>query len=209
MKLIFLGPPGAGKGTTAALASTKLGVPHISTGDLFRAAVKAGTRLGLQVRDVLASGGLVPDGLTISLVRERFAEPDTVSGWILDGFPRTIAQAEALRSIAVVDRAVNFDVPDSVLLVRLTGRRVCRSCGKIYHIATMPSAKPGICDSCSGELYTRADDKEETIRNRLEHYRIQTEPLIGWYEKAGLLLTIEGQGSPDEVYGRFSSALGL
>jgi len=208
MKLIFLGPPGAGKGTIADLAVKALGLPHISTGDLFRAAVKDETPLGLKVKGILASGGLVPDDVTIALVRERLAAPDARSGWILDGFPRTIPQAEALEGIAPADKVVNFDVADEVVIGRLSTRRVCRGCGKIYNVRTMPPKKEGVCDSCGGEVYTRDDDKESSIKTRLENYRRQTAPLIEWYGKRGKLLTIDGVGAPGEVLGRFERAIG-
>jgi adenylate kinase len=207
MKLIFLGPPGAGKGTIADLAMGDLGLPHISTGDLFRAAVKAGTPLGLKVKDIMGAGGLVPDDLTIALVRERLAEKDAARGWILDGFPRTIPQAEALEALAPAERVVNFEVADEVVLGRLTGRRTCRGCGKIYHVKNMPPKKEGICDLDGGELYVRDDDKEGAIRVRLDTYRRQTAPLIDWYGGRGKLLTIDGVGAPDLVLSRFKAAM--
>jgi len=209
MKLIFLGPPGAGKGTLADLAVDELKLPHISTGDLFRAAVKDGTPLGLKVKDILASGGLVPDDLTIALVRERLAQPDAARGWILDGFPRTIPQAEALEALEPADKAVNFDVPDNIVVERLSTRRVCRACGKIYNVKGMPPKKEGVCDVCGGEVYTRDDDKESSIRTRLENYRKQTEPLIAWFGGRGKLVTIDGTGGPSAVLERFRKALGL
>lgn len=208
MKLIFLGPPGAGKGTLADLAVADLKLPHISTGDLFRAAVKNETPLGLKVKDILASGGLVPDDVTIALVKERLSAEDAKKGWILDGFPRTIAQAEALEGIAAVDKVVNFEVADEVVVGRLSTRRVCRACGKTYNTKTMPTKKEGVCDACGGEVYTRDDDKESAIRTRLENYRKQTEPLIGWYRERGKLLTIDGVGEPKAVYARFNKVLG-
>ncbi len=207
MKLIFLGPPGAGKGTLADLAVEKLKIPHISTGDLFRAAVKEGTALGVKVQGILASGGLVPDELTIALVRERLAAPDARSGWILDGFPRTIPQAEALESFAPADQVVNFEVADDVVVARLSTRRVCRACGKIYNIRSMPPKVAGLCDACGGEVYTRDDDQESAIRTRLETYRRQTEPLIAWYGARGRLVTIDGVGEPSLVLERFDAAL--
>ena len=207
MKLIFLGPPGAGKGTIADLAVEKLGLPHISTGDLFRAAVKNGTPLGLKVKDIMASGGLVPDELTIALVQERLAQKDAAKGWILDGFPRTIPQADALDKIAAADVAVNFEVADGIVVGRLSGRRVCRTCGKTYHVQNMPPKKEGICDVDGGELYIRDDDKEAAIKVRLETYRKSTAPLIDWYGKKGKLLTIDGVGAPADVLGRFQKAL--
>jgi adenylate kinase len=208
MKLIFLGPPGAGKGTISDLAVEKLGLPHISTGDLFRAAVKNGTPLGLKVKDIMASGGLVPDELTIALVEERLAQKDCAKGWILDGFPRTIPQAEALEKIAGVDTVVNFDVADAIVVDRLSGRRMCKTCGKIYHVKNMPPKKEGLCDVDGGALYTRDDDKETSIKVRLETYRTQTAPLIDWYGKKGKLLTIDGVGAPAEVLSRFEKAIG-
>ena len=207
MKLIFLGPPGAGKGTIADLAVEKLGLPHISTGDLFRAAVKNGTPLGLKVKDIMASGGLVPDELTIELVKERLSQKDAAKGWILDGFPRTIPQAEALEKIAAVDSVVNFEVADAIVVDRLSGRRVCKTCGKIYHVKNMPPKKEGVCDVEGGALYIRDDDKEAAIKVRLETYRKSTEPLIDWYGKKGKLLTIDGVGAPAEVLGRFQKAI--
>ena len=208
MKMVFLGPPGAGKGTLAAMASSKKGLPHISTGDLFRAAVKNETELGKQVKNILAEGRLVPDDLTIALVVERLALPDAAHGWILDGFPRTIGQAEALQSIDAVELVVNFDVRDEIILFRLMGRRVCKSCGKIYHTMTMPPKREGICDVCGGQLYTRPDDSEESIKTRLAAYREQTEPLIDWYGQLGILVTIDGSGAPEIVYKRFMEVAG-
>jgi adenylate kinase len=207
MKLIFLGPPGAGKGTISDLAVDKLGLPHISTGDLFRAAVKNGTPLGLKVKDIMASGGLVPDELTIELVKERLSRPDVSKGWILDGFPRTIPQAEALEKIASVDSVVNFEVADEIVVGRLSGRRMCKTCGKIYHVKNMPPKKEGVCDADGGPLYIRDDDKEDAIKVRLETYRKSTAPLIDWYGKKGKLLTIDGVGAPAEVLGRFEKAI--
>ena len=209
MKMVFLGPPGAGKGTLAAMASKNLGLPHISTGDLFRAAIKNETGLGKTVKSILAEGRLVPDDLTIALVKERLSMADTGKGWILDGFPRTIAQAEALQSLAPVDIVVNFEVKDELILYRLTGRRVCRNCGKIYHIATMAPDREGVCDVCGGELYVRSDDREEAIKTRLEAYRDQTEPLIEWYGKLGLLVAVDGSGSPQSVYEKFAEVAKL
>jgi len=206
MKLIFLGPPGAGKGTIADLAMNELKLPHISTGDLFRAAVKNETPLGLKVKGIMASGGLVSDDITIALVKERLAEKDAATGWILDGFPRTIPQAEALEALAAADMAVNFDVADDVVVGRLSGRRVCRTCGKIYHVKNMPPKKAGLCDLDGGELYTRDDDQEAAIKVRLDTYRKQTAPLIEWYGKKGKLITIDGVGEPRAVLERFKKA---
>jgi len=207
MKMVFLGPPGAGKGTLAAMASKNMGLPHISTGDLFRSAIKNETDLGKKVKGILAEGKLVPDDLTIAIIRERLGSEDAKKGWILDGFPRTTAQAEALETIAPVELVVNFDVPDLTILFRLTGRSICKDCGKIYHVSTMPPAAAGVCDTCGGPLYVRPDDREEAIRTRLNAYREQTEPLIAWYGGRGKLVTIDGSGSPDTVYARFLEAI--
>lgn len=207
MKMVFLGPPGAGKGTLSAMASARLGLPHISTGDLFRAAIKNGTELGKKVKDIIALGNLVPDDLTIALVAERLGRPDAARGWILDGFPRTTAQAEALQEADPVDLVVDFDVKDDLILFRLTGRRICPQCGKIYHIVTMPPAKDSLCDHCGTPLHTRPDDREEAIRVRLSAYREQTEPLISWYGTRKLLVSIDGSGAPELVYSRFEAAI--
>ncbi|HWP68787.1 MAG TPA: nucleoside monophosphate kinase, partial [Rectinemataceae bacterium] len=182
-------------------------LPHISTGDLFRAAIKNETELGKTVKSILAEGRLVPDDLTIALVKERLSLADAGKGWILDGFPRTVAQAEALQSLSPVDIVVNFEVKDELILFRLTGRRVCRNCGKIYHIATMAPKREGVCDVCGGELYVRSDDQEASIKTRLEAYREQTEPLIDWYAKLGRLVTIDGSGSPQSVYEKFAEVV--
>lgn len=207
MNMIFLGPPGAGKGTLAAMASKSEKLPHISTGDLFRAAIKDETELGKKVKGILAEGRLVPDDLTIALVEDRLSRADARGGWILDGFPRTIGQAEALQAIAAVDLAVNFDVSDATILARLSGRRLCKSCGRIYHVRTMPPAKEGLCDACGGVLYVRPDDREESIRTRLEAYRQETAPLIDWYGALGRLVTIDASGSPEAVYAAFAEAV--
>lgn len=207
MKMIFLGPPGAGKGTLADLAVELLKIPHISTGDLFRAAVKEGSPLGLKVKDILASGGLVPDALTIEIVRERLGKVDCQKGWILDGFPRTIPQAEALEALEPADRAVNFHVADEVVIGRLSTRRVCRACGKIYNVRNMRPKVEGVCDACGGEVYTRDDDKESSIKTRLDNYNKQTAPLIDWFGAKGKLVTIDGVGEPSLVLERFKAAL--
>ena len=208
MKLIFLGPPGAGKGTIARMASERLGIPQISTGDIFRTAVKEKTELGLKVQSILASGALVPDELTIAIVKERLSWPDVRQSYILDGFPRTIAQAEALASFSKPDSVVDFEVDDGLILFRLTGRRVCRTCGAIYHIVTRPSATEGICDLCGGELYTRNDDREETVKIRLEAYHKESEALIEYYSSQGILMVIDGSPDPETVYDTFISKIG-
>jgi len=191
VKLIFLGAPGAGKGTIAGLVSRDHGIPQVSTGDLFRAAVKNSTALGLQVKGIMERGELVPDELTVALVRERLEQPDTAAGYILDGFPRTVPQAQALEGFQRIEAVINFQCPDEVVVRRLSGRRICRSCGAIYHVETLPSRREGLCDRCGGELYTRDDDRADSIRNRLRVYREQTEPLIGFYRQRGLLRDID------------------
>jgi len=209
MKLIFLGPPGAGKGTLAARAVELLKVPHISTGNIFRAAIAAKSPLGLKVKEILDSGRLVDDDTTIGLVRERLAQGDAQSGYILDGFPRTIPQAQALSEFSTVDKVVNFDIPDSGVLERLGGRRVCRSCNYNFHAVFNPPKKEGICDHCGGEVYIREDDRPEAIQKRLEIYRAQTAPLIDFYRKKGLLIDIDAAPLVDVVVEKFKQCLGI
>lgn len=200
MKFVFFGAPGAGKGTMAAKAAESFGLPHISTGAIFRGAMRDGSELGLKVKAVIESGGLVSDELTVSLVRERLAMADVAPGWLLDGFPRTIAQAEALVSFCPEDYVINLEVSDAKVLERLSGRRMCRSCGRSFHTVFMPSARPGICDDCGGELYIRNDDSVESVSTRLENYRRQTAPLEAYYRERGTLVTIDGEGKADEVW---------
>jgi adenylate kinase len=209
MKLIFLGPPGAGKGTLAVRAVDLLKVPQISTGSIFRAAVAAQSPLGLKVKAIMDAGKLVDDETTIALVKERLAMDDVKKGYILDGFPRTIPQAEALATFSEVDKVVNFDIPDSGVLERLGGRRVCRQCGYNFHAVFNKPAKEGICDHCGGEVYIREDDKPEAIKKRLEVYREQTAPLIDFYRKKGLLIDVDARPLVDEVIVNFKKALGL
>ena len=209
MKLIFLGPPGAGKGTLAAKAVEILKVPHISTGNIFRAAIAAASPLGLKVKGILDSGGLVDDETTIGLVKERLAEKDSQNGYILDGFPRTIPQAEALAGFSSVDQVVNFDIPDTSVVERLGGRRTCRGCGANFHVVFGKPKKDMICDHCGGELYIRDDDKEEAIKKRLEVYREQTAPLIDYYRKKGLLTDIDARPAVETVVDNFRKCLGL
>ncbi|MDR3356822.1 MAG: adenylate kinase [Spirochaetaceae bacterium] len=195
MKLVFLGPPGAGKGTIAVRITGILNAPHVSTGNIFREAIAAASPLGLKVKAVIDEGRLVDDGATIELVRKRLAQDDVKDSYILDGFPRTIAQAEALAGFSVVDRVINFDAPDSVVIERLSGRLVCRKCGFNWHKTFNPPEKDGVCGKCGGEIYTREDDRAEAVKKRLDVYREQTATLIEYYRKQGLLADIDA--SPD------------
>jgi adenylate kinase len=204
MYILLMGPPGAGKGTQAAMLVDKFGIPHISTGDMFRAAVKEGTELGKQAKACMDAGQLVPDSVTIGIVKERLAKPDCKKGFILDGFPRTLEQANALDATLgelqiKLDRVVNISVPAENLISRATGRRICRSCGATYHVAFNPTAKEGICDKCSGETYQRDDDSEATMTKRLTVYSSQTKPLIQYYQDNGLYTEIDGRQSIDKV----------
>jgi len=197
MKLIFLGPPGAGKGTQATGVSTKLNVPHISTGDMFRSAIKNETKTGLEAKSYMDKGQLVPDSVVIDMVRERLAMDDCENGYLLDGFPRTVDQAEALETICSPDAVVNIAVADEKLLDRLTGRRVCGKCQGTFHISKLADEK--VCPVCGGELIHRDDDKPETIKKRLQVYHDQTAPLIGYYTGNGKLKTVDGDNRPEEV----------
>ena len=206
MKLIFLGPPGAGKGTQAAGVSAHLHVPHISTGDMFRAAIANETPTGLEAKRYIDLGQLVPDSVVIDMVRERLSESDCAGGYLLDGFPRTVEQAEALDKICAPDAVVDIDVPDERLLARLTGRRVCRKCSGTFHITKL--ADQNVCPVCGGEVYQRDDDKPATISNRLKVYHEQTAPLIGYYSEQGKLrridvaslATVDGDSRPEDVF---------
>ena len=189
MKLIFLGPPGAGKGTQATGVSSHLRVPHISTGDMFRAAIKNETPTGIEAKRYMDDGQLVPDSVVVDMVRERLAMPDCENGYLLDGFPRTVEQARALDEIATPDAVVDIDVPDERLLARLTGRRVCSKCNGTFHVSKVADEK--VCPVCGGELYQRDDDKPATISNRLGVYHEQTAPLIGYYAGLGKLKRID------------------
>ncbi|MEA5032894.1 MAG: adenylate kinase [Sphaerochaeta sp.] len=208
MNLVFLGPPGAGKGTIAAIAKEKLGVPHISTGDLFRAAIKNETELGKQVKSILASGELVPDSVTVEMVRERFLDKDTKDGFILDGFPRTISQADSLADMKQIDHVVNFLLDREEIVKRLSGRRMCKSTGKIYHVLYNPPKVEGIDDETGEPLIQRDDDKEDAILNRLEVYDRQTAPLISYYKEKGMLRDIDAKGSPEAVLAQMLAAIG-
>jgi len=193
MKLIFLGPPGAGKGTQAAIVSKKLGIPSISTGDMLRAAVKEGTKVGLEAKSFMDAGKLVPDAVIIGIVDERLAKPDCAKGYILDGVPRTLAQAEALEKAGIsFDHVISLEVRDEAIVERMSGRRVCAKCGTPFHVVNNPPKAEGVCDACGGELIQRADDKAETVRHRLEVYHEETEPLKSFYEARGVLDLVPG-----------------
>jgi adenylate kinase len=207
MKLIFLGPPGAGKGTLADKAVDFLKLPHISTGAIFRSAIAAQSPLGLKVKAIIDAGKLVDDETTIALVREYLSKDEVKNGYILDGFPRTIPQAEALAGFSAVDKVVNFDLPDSLILERLGGRRVCRKCGHNFHVIFDKSKEEGLCDHCGGEVYTRDDDKAEAIQKGVEVYRSQTAPLIDYYRGKGLLVDVDARPSVDKVVENFKQAL--
>lgn len=197
MRIILLGPPGAGKGTQAKAITDHFGLPQISTGDILRSAVREGTPMGVRAKTFMDSGALVPDEVVVGIVCERLQQEDCSSGFILDGFPRTVTQAEALReTLSRLDyplqAVISLEVDEEALVERLTGRRTCRSCGMGYHVKFSPSQQPGICDVCGSELFQREDDREETIRHRLSVYREQTAPLIGYYGEQGLLFTVDG-----------------
>lgn len=209
MKLIFLGPPGAGKGTLAGLVGKALAIPQVSTGDIFRDAIKRETELGLKVKAIVSRGDLVPDELTVGLVKERLAKPDAASGYILDGFPRTIPQAEALETFQKIDAVINFNVTDQEVLRRLSGRRTCKSCGAIYHVDNMPPKKEGVCDKCGGPLYIRDDDSVTSITNRLNVYKKQTEPLIDFYKKKKLLKDVVSNTTPEDTFSQLKKVLKL
>ncbi|MDL1871163.1 adenylate kinase [Deltaproteobacteria bacterium PRO3] len=210
MNLILLGAPGAGKGTQSKLLQEKWNIPQISTGDMLRAAKQAKTPLGLKAETFMNAGKLVPDEVVIGLIRERLAAPDTARGFILDGFPRTVAQAEALGDLLKdlnrrLDAVVNLEVPEAELVERLTGRWTCSNCGTGFHLRFSPPRQAGVCDRCGGSLIQREDDQEATIRRRLKVYLEQTAPLVAYYEKAGLLRGASGIGSTEEVFARLSS----
>jgi adenylate kinase len=212
MNLVMLGPPGAGKGTQAALLAEKLGVPHVATGDLFREALKNETDLGLTAKSYMERGELVPDEVTVAMVRERLQKPDSESGVILDGFPRTIEQAEALEDLLdeqgeAIDAAVFIDAAEDELVRRLSSRWTCRNCQAVYNVISNPPHQEGKCDICGGELYQRADDVPETVRNRIRVYRRQTSPLVDYYQDQGLLITIKSEGGIERVQQKIQEAL--
>ncbi|APH06644.1 adenylate kinase [Bacillus weihaiensis] len=213
MNLVLMGLPGAGKGTQAERIVEKYDIPHISTGDMFRAAMKEETELGLQAKSFIDKGELVPDEVTIGIVRERLGKNDCQKGFLLDGFPRTVAQAEALEAILAdlnkqIDYVINIQVDKDILMERLTGRRICKQCGATYHLVFNPPAEEGKCDRCGGELYQRADDNAETVSNRLEVNLKQTQPLLDFYSDKGYLKNINGQQDIDQVFVDVDQLLG-
>jgi adenylate kinase len=211
--VVLLGAPGSGKGTQAERIVARYGLPHISTGDMLRAAVAKGTEMGREAKRFMDAGELVPDEVVIGVVRERLTEDDAREGFLLDGFPRTIAQAVRLDALLAeagrgLTHVIQLDVPEDELVERLAGRRLCRACGKSYHVVFDPPTSEGVCDACGGELYQRADDDEATVRNRLAVYRAQTEPLVGHYRPQGILGTAFGGGKmPDEVFEQVAAIL--
>jgi adenylate kinase len=205
MNIVLMGPPGAGKGTQAEFIKAAYPIPHISTGDMFRAAVSVQTKLGLTAKQYMDSGKLVPDEVTIGIVRERLSEPDCVAGFLLDGFPRTVVQAVALDGLLAdserqIDIVLNVTVPEEILFDRMAGRRSCQACGAVYHVTFSPPAVAGVCDKCAGELVQRVDDQADTVRNRLQVYHDQTAPLLDYYSKRGNLGDIDGNRSTAEVF---------
>lgn len=213
MNLILMGLPGAGKGTQAEQIVAKYNIPHISTGDMFRAAMKAETELGLQAKSFIDKGALVPDEVTIGIVRERLSQEDCIKGFLLDGFPRTVAQASALEEIMKdlgkkIDYVLNINVDSGLLLTRLTGRRICKECGATYHLEFNPPAKADVCDKCGGELYQRSDDNEETVANRLDVNIKQTKPLLDFYEELGYLQSINGEQDINKVFADIDVLIG-
>jgi adenylate kinase len=212
MDVILLGPPGAGKGTQAKMMTEKWRIPQVSTGDILRAAVREGTQLGLEAKGFMDEGGLVPDSVVIGIIEERIKEPDAADGFILDGFPRTIAQAEALEKILSdndrkIEHVISIEVDDEELVTRLTGRRMCKSCGESFHMVFNQPSVENVCDACSGELYQRDDDQEDTIRQRLEVYHEQTSPLIEYYRERGGLREVDGAGSISDIFDQIAAKL--
>ncbi len=208
MNLILLGAPGAGKGTQAAVISERLNIPQISTGNIIREALRSGTEMGLKAKSFMDAGKLVPDDVVIGIIKDRLQADDCKNGFILDGFPRTIPQAEALDEMGVViNKVIDIEVPDEVIITRLSGRRVCEKCGRPYHLVDLKPRVEGICDDCTGALIQRKDDQIDTIKNRLEIYHSETEPLKGYYEAQGKLSVVEGQGKVEETTALTMAAL--
>ena len=212
MKIIMLGAPGAGKGTQAKMIAEKYSIPHISTGDIFRANIKNGTQLGMEAKKYMDQGLLVPDELTVKILLDRVAKEDCAGGYVLDGFPRTIPQAQVLDNALKelddqIDFAINVDVPDENIVRRMGGRRACLSCGATYHIEHIPPKKEGVCDACGKDLVLRDDDKPETVKNLLDFYHQQTQPLIDFYEKKGILRTVDGTVDMKDVFAAITAIL--
>ncbi len=207
MKLILLGAPGAGKGSQAQVLVKEYGIPQLSTGDLLRAAVRTGTPLGKEAKAFMDAGKLVPDEVVIGLVRERLAEPECAAGFILDGFPRTVPQAQALAELTAIDAVVSIEVSQDVIIGRLTARRSCKACGAVYNVVSYPPKVEGVCDACGGEVYLRDDDREETIRQRFATYEAQTRPLIDHYAAQGILHSVQGGDTVEETLGRVRAIL--
>jgi len=208
--LIMFGPPGAGKGTQAKIISKQLDIPAISTGEMIRAAIKASTPMGLAAQKYTESGALVPDDVVIGIIKERLAEDDCKKGFILDGFPRTIPQAEALAEMGVkITKVISFEVTDSAIVDRMSGRRLCSSCSASYHVKFAPPKTEGKCDACGGDLIIRKDDKKEVVESRLVTYHRETEPLKAFYDKLGLLAVLDGEGKVEDVSARAFAALGV
>lgn len=213
MYLIIMGPPGAGKGSQAPLIKNSYGAVHISTGDMFREAIKLGTPLGKLAKGYIEKGELVPDSVTVNMVKERIGQPDCQTGFLLDGFPRTIAQAEALDAVLKernikLDAAIEIAADDEVLIRRISGRRICKNCGATYHIKNIPPKVEGVCDVCGGPLYQRKDDDPETVKNRLAVYYAQTKPLLEYYERAGLLVSVSGADTVGDTFKLIQERLG-
>ena len=214
MRLVLLGPPGAGKGTQARMLEKRFGVPQVASGDLLRTAVRKKSALGVEAKRYMDKGALVPDDLVLKLVEERLSQPDAASGFILDGFPRTVAQAETLSAMLKtagqrqLDKVVAIMVPDEEIVKRISGRRTCKNCGAMYHLIYDPPRNHNLCNSCIGDLYQRDDDAEDTVRMRLEVYAATMRPLLEYYERAGLLKQIDGIGRPEEIQQRIVEALG-
>lgn len=210
MNLILLGAPGAGKGTQAEIISAKCNIPAISTGNILRAAVKNGTEMGLKAKSFMDAGALVPDAVIVGIVKERLAEPDCANGFILDGVPRTIPQAEAIEQMGIrIDKVLELAVPDEVIMERMAGRRVCESCGASYHVVNKPSKVEGVCDVCGGKLVIRKDDQPETVKDRLKAYHEQTEPLVAFYKERGKLTVVPYQPTLAESTKAVMAALGV
>lgn len=207
MKLILLGAPGSGKGTQAKFIMEDFNIPQISTGDLLRAAVKKGSELGLEAKKIMNLGTLVPDNIVLQLLKERFGQKDCKNGFILDGYPRNLTQAQDLKSITDIDLVINIEVNYDLLIERITGRRTCKQCGAIFHIKYNPPKEKGLCDNCSGLLFQRDDDNEETVRKRITTYESETKPLIEYYQRQGILESLLSDGTIDEMYQKVSSLL--